>query len=300
MNKKNLALLGVPVDCTGNAGGCDRATWAFRKLGVRNAIGAKHDFNDLPVRIGNKLRDPASGVVGAADVVDVNRATHQGVADMLQGGLTPVLLGGCCSYVMGAVAAAREVIGDIALVYVDGHMDLYDGKTSPGGECADMPLAFILGKGPAILDGVLEKPFPASRIFLLGYRDGYLAEPLGSLLPEHFEPHLHHSNADELRETGLITTSHNILERLGLAGTKFWLHLDWDVLDENVLPSADYLMPGGLTVPELVELVKPLAQSPLMIGMSTACYNPDNDVDLRDGKMLVEAMGEIFREDELR
>ena len=38
---------------------------------------------------------------------------------------------------------------------------------------------------------------------------------------------------------------------IGHVGTPYWVHLDLDVLDEQVLPATDYLMPGGLTFPEL-------------------------------------------------
>ena len=40
-------------------------------------------------------------------------------------------------------------VGDLGLVYVDGHLDFYDGVTSPTGEAADMPIAVLLGDGPA-------------------------------------------------------------------------------------------------------------------------------------------------------
>jgi arginase len=46
---------------------------------------------------------------------------------------------------MGGLRAEGE---DVRLVYLDGHVDLYDGRTSPTGEAADMPLAVLLGAGP--------------------------------------------------------------------------------------------------------------------------------------------------------
>lgn len=295
MPKENLALIGVPIDCTGNAGGCDRAPWVFRKLGVQAAIGASHDFNDLSVRIDSKQRDKRSGVIGADSVVRVNTETREKVETTLRKGLTPIMLGGCCSYLMGALAAARRVFGKVGLAYLDGHMDLYDGTTSPDGECADMPMAFIFGKGPAILNDVFGQAFAPGDVSLVGYRDRYLAEPQGSILPEYFGPDFHQLDADGLRARGMKSVATDILAHQASDGKRFWLHLDWDILDEKILPSADYLMPGGLTLQEMVDLVRPLVQSPYMVGMSTACYNPDNDTDLRDGKKLVRAMGNIFQ-----
>ncbi len=53
---------------------------------------------------------------------------------------------------MGAVAGARDTFGRGGLVNVDGHLDLYDHRTSPTGEAADMPSAALLGLGwPGLL-----------------------------------------------------------------------------------------------------------------------------------------------------
>ena len=48
---------------------------------------------------------------------------------------------------MGAAPAARDVLGRIGLAYIDGHVDIYDHRTSPTGEAADMPVAALLGLG---------------------------------------------------------------------------------------------------------------------------------------------------------
>jgi arginase len=74
----------------------------------------------------------------------------------------------------------------------------------------------------------------------------------------------------------------------GTAG--FWLHLDLDALDEAEFPATDYLDPGGLTWPELTELVTPLAGSPRCLGMTVACYNPEKDPDGAHGERIVEAL----------
>ena len=48
-----------------------------------------------------------------------------------------------------ALAGVRDAIGSVGVANVDGHVDVYDGRTSPTGEGADMPLAVALGFGPA-------------------------------------------------------------------------------------------------------------------------------------------------------
>ena len=69
------------------------------------------------------------------------------IGRLLRDGRRPLVTGGCCSILMGAVPAARDVLGRIGLVYVDGHLDAYDNRSSPTGEAADMPVAALLGIG---------------------------------------------------------------------------------------------------------------------------------------------------------
>lgn len=296
MTLSNLAVLGIPIDCTGNPGMCDRAPTVLRRLGLIEALGGATDLNDLGVRIDDRTRDPASGVKGAAEVIDTTRRVRQAVDGILRAGQRPVLIGGCCSYVMGVAAAARDLLGRIGMVYVDGHMDLYDGRTSPGGECADMPLAFLVGRGPDILDEMLGPggQVAAADVSLIAYRDAYMAAPQGSILPEDLGPGLHARDVDAVRRLGFAATAAEVLERQAAGAGHYWLHLDWDVLDERALPSSDYLMPNGLEWDELVALVRPLVHSPRMIGLSTACYNPDNDPDMADGRRIVAALEQIF------
>jgi arginase len=296
MTIENTVLLGAPIDCTGRPGLCDWAPYVLRNLGVAHAIKVKRDANDLPIRIDSSDRDPKSGVKGAKSVVRSNEVTRDTVEKILRTGEKPIILGGCCSYLMGAVAAARRVFGRIGLAYIDGHLDLYDGKNSPGGECADMPLAFVIGRGPDILDDIMgtKAPVAIADVSLIGYRDRYLAEPQGSLLPEHLGSALHVRDAESVRSAGFAATASEILAHQNSGAGRFWLHLDWDVLDEKAMPSADYLMPNGFDWGETIELVKPLVQSPAMIGMSLACYNPDNDPDFTDGRRIVQALSKIF------
>ena len=55
------------------------------------------------------------------------------------------------------------------------------------------------------------------------------------------------------------------------------MHLDVDVLDEEAFRATDYLMPGGLSLAELGELIRPLLAAPGLAGVSLACYNPQKD-----------------------
>ena len=67
-----------------------------------------------------------------------------------------------------------------------------------------------------------------------------------------------------------------------------------DVLDEQVFPATDYLMPNGMTWEELEGALRPLASSPSLIGVSLACYNPEKDAGRACGRALVNALRTAF------
>jgi arginase len=221
----------------------------------------------------------------------MTREVRGQVAALLADGIVPAIAGGCCSYLPGALAGARDVFGSVGLAYVDGHIDLYDGKTSPTGECADMPLAIVLGHGPEAFTPPMGKRavIAAQDVALLGARDAEEAGKFGSALPADYGLTLH--DPDALRATSFARAGEEAAARLAASPGRFWLHLDYDVLDADAFPAVDYRMPGGLQPDELVALIRPLVRSDAMIGLSLACYNPDlDDADFTSGKLAVDIL----------
>jgi arginase len=62
-------------------------------------------------------------------------------------------------------------------------------------------------------------------------------------------------------------------ERSGLDG--FWVDVDADVLDDEVMLAVDSLQPGGLSRDELVEMLRVLLGSELAVGMEVTIFDPE-------------------------
>src|SRR6476646_1039500 len=167
-----FTFLGVPIDSVGRSGGTEHAPAAFRGHSRDGDPWSMSDAGDLDVRIRGDVRDPASGVIAIDDVVAMTRAVADAVDGLRRDGRIPFVMGGCCSLVPGALAGARRRDASIGLIYLDGHLDLYDGETSPTGEAADMPIAVVLGRGPSAWVGVAGGlSVDAGDLALLAYRD---------------------------------------------------------------------------------------------------------------------------------
>ena len=287
-----LVLIGAPIDSVGRGGGAELGPVALRELGLAEALGAS-DRGDLEIRIRGDDRDSDTGLIAADDVIAATAAIRSAVAEAVEGGDRPLVLGGCCSELPGAIGGARDVLGSVGLAYVDGHADLYDGQTSTTGEAADMGISVILGLGPQRWVEAAGGPGAATeRTFLIGYRDREESIEDGMRQPEDLDspPHLHPIEA--VRAEGAGATGETVARSLAADGP-FWLHLDVDVLDEEAFPATDYLMPGGISLAELDELLAPLFASDALIGASVACFNPEKDPGRACGRALVEALAPL-------
>jgi arginase len=206
-------------------------------------------------------------------------ALRGAVRDVVASGARPLVLGGCCSLVPAALAGVRDAVGRVGVAYVDGHVDVYDGHSSPTGEAADMRMGVAFGLGPApwvqAAGGASVAP---SDVIVLGARDPGEASDVGALLAGTLAE-VEVLGPDELRAGGLAAAGARAADRLGRDDGRFWIHLDLDVLDEQAMPATDYLMPGGLQWDELFALMGPLGASDGLIGVSLGCLNPEKDPD---------------------
>ncbi len=255
-------VLGVPIDSVGRSGGTELAPAALREAGLVERLGIG-DRGDLAVRIRGDERDPETGIVGSPDVLATTTVVRAAVAELVAAGERPLVLGGCCALVPGALAGVRDAAGSVGIANVDGHVDVYDGRTSPTGEGADMPLAVAFGLGPAAWVEAAGGPSTtAGEGVVLGARDPEEAVDIEGLL-EGDLAELEVLSPDDLHAQGLRDAGAYAAHRLAADPGRFWIHLDVDVLDEQTMPATDYLMPGGLEWDELAELLDPLCASPL-------------------------------------
>jgi arginase len=283
----DFTFLGVPIDSVGRAGGTEHGPAKLRSLGLADLCAA--DAGDLDVRIRGEERDPVTGILGSADVLTTTAAIRQATAAALTSGERPFLVGGCCTVLPGALAAARDVLGRTAVAYLDGHLDLSDGNTSPTGEAADMPLSVALGRGPAAwVEACGGATSRVEDVVPIGYRDPDEVPTFEQIAPE-LGPAFRPVSKDEVQAEGPTAVGRRVAEDLASGAGRFWMHLDVDILGEDEFPATDYLMPDGLDMDELVALMRPLAASPALIGVSIGCYNPEKDPGDVYGQALVDA-----------
>jgi len=288
-------LAGVAIDSAGIVGGTELTPAALRTFSRLQQMTAV-DHGDIVAPVHDKRRDPLSSLVGHRELVAATEKIRGTSASWLVSDHRTVVLGGCCTLMIGLGAATRDKIGRFGIAYIDGHLDLYDGRSSPWGEGADVPLATMLGHGdPDILDAAGGRSLAPDGVYLLGYRDALQAKGHGSLMPEDFGPDFHHADTPAIRAEGPAKTGQAARAHFEKLGLPFWLFLDVDALDPAVFPATDALIGDGLDWDELEALAVPLARSPLLLGVVTTCYNPEKDPQGNCGRRLGQFLEHIVR-----
>jgi arginase family enzyme len=281
---KPLALLDVPLDSSGAGRGEEHAPDALREAGLLERLDARDAGTVQAARIRDTRRDPATGVIAAADVRGAAAAIGARVGELLDAGECPILIGGDCTLLLGVFEAVPAGTG---LWCVDGHADFHDGELSPTGEAADMELSILTGHGPDGVLGQREPPLDPAALVLMGHRPDDLGPEVAAENARLDSAIAAHTSAQVL-EQGPAAVGSAAARRL--TGRPAWLHIDLDVLDETALSAVTYPQPQGIGWAQLAELCLPLAVAANLIGVSIADFNPDRDQDGAQARPVVDAL----------
>jgi arginase len=285
-------IVGVPVDSSGAFVGCERLPAALRAAGVADALGGIPDAGNLQVTLADPVRDEVTGVIGIRDIVNASTTIRDRIGAILSTDEKPFVLGGDCTLLIGVGAALRDRKPNAGLLFVDGHLDCYDGATSQTGEAADMELAVLLGVGAEELVsfGGLEPPLIAhERVAVLGPADEKEAAADGAPDPREFAPGARIAVWDEVAADP-AGQARAALEQLDANAGGFWLHLDLDVISAQHLPAVDYPQENGLNWDQLHELLVPVFAHEGLIGANVTILNPTLDTDGRYARRTVELL----------
>jgi arginase len=283
------SVLGLRPPAPGKLPGAWRLPEALRANRLVERLGAADAGRVVPPPYSPEL-DPATGVRNGDAIPGYSVALADRLGQLLDGGAFPLVLGGDCSILLGAMLALRRR-GRYGLVSIDGGLDFrHPGNAhlvGPVGSVAGEDLAVVTGRGaPQLTDLEGRRPLVAEAdVVAIGHRD------LEGIADEVLATPMTLVDVAELRRLGPDGAAAHALATLAGRGVEgFWVHLDTDVLDPQVMPAVDTPEPGGLTHGELVALLQPLTGSGLATGMQLTIFDPDLDPD---GRLAAELTGSV-------
>jgi arginase len=227
------------------------------------------DAGDLALPAPRLGRGP-SGLLAEDALIAMIGRVGEAISAARRSGRFPLLIGGDCPVILGALAALQAEQDRPGLLFVDGHEDAWPPRLSPTGEAADCELGLALGLFEADLAPGLRGVLPRIRagdVVAVGPRD-----------------------VDELAAAGVPTLAGQLRALIrpaefpasgGAAAVglpvPWWLHTDLDVLATTELAAVDYPQPGGLTWSQLSDITSAALAAEGCAGWSVCIYNPDLD-----------------------
>jgi arginase len=295
MRRKACSIIDAPSDLGLRRTGVDKLPKALRAAGFLEGLPDVRYAGRLSVPPYLPLRDASTGILNPDGIRTFSLNLAERVAFTLDLERFPLVLGGDCSILLGPALALRRR-GRFGLFFIDGHADFYSPEAEPNGEVASMDLAVATGREPAVLadlDG--RRPLVREEdVVVFGIRDAEAAVEQGS--PDVRETAMQAFDLEEVRRLGPAAAAQQgvaALEARGVEG--FWLHLDADVLNDEVMPAVDYRMPDGLWPEELSEVLAVVLASPLAVGMEVTIYNPTfDDRERSAARVLARAVAGAF------
>ncbi len=295
-----IAIVGAPSSIgirpydDGGVRRLDLAPAALLEQGLAARLGASDRGDVVPPPYRDLVRPPGRPR-NEAEVAAYSRALAAEVAAAAEDGAFVLVLGGDCSIVLGCLLGLRRGgRAPVGLAYVDAHADFATPEESRTGSAASMCLGLAVGRGdtPLARLGGVEALARPQDVALIGRRDE--AEPWYGHDALRASPLLDLPDA-AVRERGPAGTARAALERLTrpeLGG--FWVHLDADVFDPEVVPAVDSPEPGGLDLDAAADLLTPLVRHPAALGLELTIYDPALDPDRTSAARLADLLARVL------
>lgn len=297
---RKIRILGVPLDMGASRRGVDMGPSAIRVAGLEARLEALgHHVEDG----GNiKVEQPETQSTGSKDarylkqIAETCSRTADAVVKTLEEGMTPLVLGGDHSLAAGSISGVAEFYrrrGEkVGVVWIDAHSDINTPQTSPSGNVHGMPLAALLGLGPAELSelyGYAPKIAPENTV-LIGVRDIDSAERENIRRAGVGEVY----TMRDIDERGMRAVVEEALRAAGRGTAGYHVSLDMDWIDPEDAPGVGTPVRGGATYREAHLAMEIIADHGRLLSFEMVEVNPILDEHNRTADLAVQLACSAF------
>ena len=292
-----LTLIGAPTDVGASVLGASMGPDALRIAGIARALqGLGLQVQDLgnlggP---GNPQSAPSGGFRHLTEVTAWNQAVFAATLSALQAGRLPLLMGGDHCLAIGSISAvARHCSARgrrLKVLWFDAHADANTPASSPSGNLHGMPVACLLGHGPAQLTQLAgaAAALQAQQITLVGVRSVDATEKsfVNTLGIEVYDMR----SIDELGMRAVMQAALADVDE----NTHLHLSFDMDGLDPTIAPGVGTPVRGGPTYRETQLFMEMLADSGALGSVDIMELNPALDLRNQTAELAVDLLESLF------
>ncbi len=296
---KKIRVIGVPLDLGQTRRGVDMGPSAMRVAGLEarlEAIGHHvEDGGNVAVAIAETKKSGNPNAKYLKEITSTCLKEAELVIKTLEAGEIPFVIGGDHSVAAGTVSGVAEFYRRknerIGLIWIDAHGDINTPETSPSGNVHGMPLAAVMGLGPAELAnlfGFCPKVQPENCV-LVGIRD---------VDPREREnirrAGIEFYTMRDIDERGMRTVMEEALRKAGRGTAGYHVSLDMDWVDPEDAPGVGTPVRGGATYREAHLAMEIIADHGRMLSFEIVEVNPVIDEHNRTGDLAVELSMSVF------
>lgn len=294
-----LTLIGAPTDVGASVLGASMGPDALRIAGVAQALRALDlDVQDLGNLSGpgNPQAAPSGGFRHLAEVTAWNQAVFAATLAALEAGRLPLLMGGDHCLAIGSISAAAahcHARGKrLKVLWFDAHADANTPASSPSGNLHGMPVACLLGHGPAQLMGLAgpgaAPALQARQLTLIGVRSVDATERR-FVNAQGIEVY----DMRSIDELGMRSVTQTVLADVD-ANTHLHLSFDMDGLDPTIAPGVGTPVRGGPTYRETQLFMEMLADCGALGSVDIMELNPALDLRNQTAELAVDLLQSLF------
>jgi arginase len=301
---RKIHVLGVPLDLGASRRGVDMGPSAMRVAGLEarlEALGHQvTDGGNIRVEIAETQNVGNANARFLQQIADTCTRTAEAVVQSLEGGMTPLVLGGDHSLAAGTVSGVAEFYRrrsqKIGVIWIDAHSDINTPETSPSGNVHGMPLAALLGLGAnsgldplSHIFGYAPKIAPENTV-LIGVRDIDAAERENIRRAGVAQVY----TMRDIDERGMRTVMEEALRTADNGTAGYHVSLDMDWIDPEDAPGVGTPVRGGVTYREAHLAMEILADHGRLLSFEIVEVNPVIDEHNRTADLAVELACSAF------
>jgi arginase len=290
---RKIRVIGVPLDLGQSRRGVDMGPSAVRVAGLEARLEALghivEDAGNIAVAIPEQKKEGNPNAKYLKEITATCTKQAELVAKALEAGQVPIVLGGDHSIAVGTVTGVAEFYRKkdqkIGLIWIDAHSDINTPETSPSGNVHGMPLAAIMGLGPAELGNIYNfspKVDPENCV-LVGIRD----------VDSHEKENIRKAGVEvftmrDIDERGMRTVMEEALRMAGRGTAGYHVSLDMDWIDPEDAPGVGTPVWGGATYREAHLAMEIIADHGRMLSFEIVEVNPVIDERNQTADLAVE------------
>jgi arginase len=286
--RKQVAIIGAALDLGAGRRGVDMGPSAIRYAGLHERLDGLGydvlDWSDVETAVLEATKETDETARYLPEIKAACGRVARLVAQALELGALPVVLGGDHSVALGTLGGLAKARDAGGVLWIDAHGDMNTPETSPSGNVHGMPLAAAMGLADARFesaDWVLPAVDP-HRVALVGLRA------------------IDEQERELIRKLGIKAYSMSDIDRIGVeraireslthvAGPGFvHVSLDMDALDPEVAPGVGTPVRGGLSYREAHLALELVAESGLAGSFEVVEVNPILDRENETAALAVE------------